>query len=260
MTFSEVVINHNYPGFNPVQFGHESCLPGHSYGPAVRNFWLLHYVVTGTGIFFREGKSYSVNPGEVFVIPPFVETFYKADKKNPWQYIWIGFQADGPITRIFDKAIINTPGLGGIFKDMRNIEHMDGGRSAFLSGKIWELVSLLLETSQDQPDNIEKAVHYINSEYMNSLSVSGLAKRFNLDRCYFSTLFTEKIGIPPSKYIIQLRLNKAAELMRVYREPPSVAAASVGYTDIYNFSKSFKKKFGCSPRQYISEYSKEMQS
>jgi ABC-2 type transport system ATP-binding protein len=45
-------------------------------------------------------------------------------------------------------------------------------------------------------------------------------------------------------------LEKAAELLTVYGQSPSTAGISVGYPDLYHFSKIFKKHFGVSPREY----------
>ena len=50
-TKPEIVIDQHYKGYNPVQFGSETCDPGHFFGPSVRTHWLLHYVVYGFGIF-----------------------------------------------------------------------------------------------------------------------------------------------------------------------------------------------------------------
>lgn len=247
----EIIIDNNYNGFNPVQFGYEECKPNHSFGPAVRNHWLLHFVNSGTGIFVRDGNTYNVAPGEIFVIPPYKETFYKADSEKPWHYTWIGFETDQPLPDVFQKPVIKFAGLDNVFEEMRNCRKFENGKSAYLSAKLWELMAIILDAGKTEPDCIEKAIHCINSEYMNDLTVSGLAQRFGLDRCYFSTLFTKTVGVSPSQYLIELRLKKAADLMLNYGESPSVAAMSVGYTDIYNFSKSFKKKYGLSPRQYI---------
>ncbi|MBQ7935081.1 MAG: AraC family transcriptional regulator [Clostridia bacterium] len=251
MKKSEIIINNGYSGFNPVQFGFEKCLPAKCFGPAVRTYWLLHYVVSGTGIFQREGKKYPVTAGEVFVIPPFLETFYQADCNDPWTYIWIAFETDEELPEVFHSPVIQVAGMGRIFEDMRRCQTMQNGKSAFLASRIWELIALVLESGKKQIDCIDKALHCIHSEYMNDLTVSNLAKRFNLDRCYFSTLFTRKVGVSPSTYLIHLRLEKAAELMLYHNESPTIAALSVGYSDLYHFSKSFKKKYGCSPRAYV---------
>jgi hypothetical protein len=83
MIFSDIIINEDYPGINPVSFGCQDCTASHFYGPAVRTHWLLHYVVSGTGIFRRDGQEYALFPGDMFVIPPFLETYYEADAGQP---------------------------------------------------------------------------------------------------------------------------------------------------------------------------------
>ncbi len=247
----EIIINEKYPGFNPIQFGYEDCTPSKSFGPTVRTFWLFHYVVSGTGIFQRNGETYQVKPGEIFVIPPFLETYYEADKEVPWKYIWVGFETNFDLPDIFHEPVIRCPGIGTIFEDMRHCQGMDSGKSAFISSRLWELISAVLESSKPKTNYIKKALHCIESEYMNDLNVKNLAERLNLDRCYFSTLFMQHTGVSPAQYILNFRLNHAADLMVSHGVSPSIAAASVGYNDIYNFSKMFKKKYGLSPRQYV---------
>lgn len=247
----EIIINEKYQGFNPIQFGYEDCKPSKSFGPTVRTFWLLHYVASGKGVFERNGERYEVNAGEIFVIPPFLETYYKADAENPWQYIWVGFETSFDLPDAFHLPVIRCPGVGTVFEDMRRCQDMDSGKSAFISSRLWELISIILESSKPKTDYIKKALHCIESEYMNELNVKILAEHLNLDRCYFSTLFTQHTGVSPAQYIMNYRLSCAADLMLTHGVSPTLAAASVGYSDIYNFSKMFKKKYGLSPRQYV---------
>lgn len=87
-------------------------------------------------------------------------------------------------------------------------------------------------------------------EYVNDITVQQVAEKVNLDRSYFSTLFKAEMGISPQKYLMNLRLEKAAELLTIYGESSTMAGISVGYPDLYHFSKIFKQHFGYSPREY----------
>lgn len=245
-----IIIDHHYHGLNPTQFGNENCAPGHSYGPAVRTHWLLHYVMSGCGVFVREGETYHPKAGDVFVIPPYVETYYAADRQTPWNYIWVGFTTDEELPPVLTQPILRHAGVGAIFEDMRRCYKLENGRSAFLSSRLWELISVLQEQEAPVMDYVQKALNCIHSEYMNGISVKEIAERLNLNRCYFSTLFRETQGIPPQQYLLQLRMERAAELLTLHGERPSVVCASVGYPDLYNFSKAFKSYFGMSPRNY----------
>ena len=249
MEHSEIIINQHYAGFNPCLFGHEKCEPSHSYGPAMRPYWLLHYVVSGCGRFTREGITYEITAGQIFVIPPYVEIYYESDQKRPWKYIWIGFTTKD-IPEVFQKPVISCPSAEAVFQEMLSCNAQENGRSAFLSSCIWKLVSLLLEETQHKPDYIDKAINYMHSDYASGITVQKLADSLGLNRSYFYTLFTTQMGVSPSEYLIHLRLKKAAEFMTIYHKSPTTAAMSVGYNDIYHFSKLFKKYYGMSPREY----------
>ena len=118
--YSEIVINKAYHGINPILFGYQTCEPSHAYGPVARTHWLFHFVVSGHGIFRIGGRDYQLSKGMMFVIPPFVETYYEADAEAPWEYIWIGFTGEPPLAlsdtytvpqalRIFESILITLP-------------------------------------------------------------------------------------------------------------------------------------------------------
>ena len=246
-----IVMDAHYGGLNPVQLGQQSCEPGYAFGPAVRTHWLLHYVHSGTGRFLREGVTYPVNPGEIFVIPPYLETWYAADEERPWKYTWIGFEADGTLPEILSRSVISCPEAGELFDEMLSCDRMENGRSAFLAGCLWKLMSLFLERGDRKPDYVDKAIHCMRSEYAGGITVQEVADRLGIDRSYFSALFSGRTGMPPSEYLVRLRLSRAAELMKLHGERPSTAAISVGYQDLYHFSRIFKKYYGLSPRSWM---------
>lgn len=251
MFHAEVIVDQKYFGLNPVQFGHEDCKPGHSFGPFVRTHWLLHYVQSGKGIFEREGKKYKVSEGDIFVIPPYKQTYYEADLKQPWEYTWIGFTS-GELFLNTLPAVIRIQSAEKIFREMSQCANLGAGKSAFLSSKLWELFSFYLEGKpEEEPDYVKYALNRIQTEYMNGIKIESIASELHIDRSYLSTLFSRYMGVSIKDYLTDLRLNKAAELMKEYGQSPSSAAFSTGYSDIYNFSKMFKKKFGVSPRNFM---------
>ncbi len=256
MVHSEMVDNENLAGFNPIQFGYEDCKPSHFYGPALREYWLLHYVVKGKGIFVKGGKTHVLSSGDIFVIAPYEETYYEADRDDPWHYIWIGFTAD-TLPCDLSAPVLHCPEARKVFEDAKNCKYLSRGKSAFLSAKLWELASLLLDAKRERADYVDEALDYINAEFMNKLTVQGISKKLNIDRSYFSNIFKNKVGMPPQKYLTELRLTKAAELMTVYGQTPMVAAYSVGYQDLFAFSKIFKNKYGISPREYVKRSKKQ---
>lgn len=249
---NEFIINENYKDFNPLLFGSENCMPNWSFGPTKREYWLLHYVVSGKGIFRRENTTYNIKAGDIFVIPPYIETYYQADKEKPWHYIWVGFTTSNEkLLKPFLYPIIKCNNAGEIFITMLDCLNMENGKSAFLSSCIFKLYSALLETNdKSSNDYVDKALNYIHAEYMKKISVNEIAGLLNLNRSYLTVLFKNKIGDTPGQYILNYRLQKAANLMLTHGETPSNVAIYCGFSDLYSFSKAFKKKFGCSPKNY----------
>lgn len=251
MEFNEAVITKSYSDLVPVNFGYENCAPGHSFGPAVRSFWLIHYVASGFGTFSREGTTYRIGPGQMFVIPPSEVTIYTADTKKPWTYHWVAFTCEGDLPLPLE-AVITCPKAGEIFERMKNSRGFENGRSAQIRGLVWQLFGVLLEQNKQDTDYIGDAVSYMNTEYVNGITVGNVAQQLGLNRSYFSDYFKKRMGISPSRFLTNLRMEKAADLI-LSGKKPSVAAASVGYEDIFAFSKAFKRHFGVCPREYASK-------
>lgn len=252
MQNSVFVKDENYIDLNPMQFGYETCKPDKSFGPAVRTHWIIHYVVSGQGLFKIGENTYNVKTGEMFVIPPFVETYYEADSENPWEYIWIGFTTKSDITKHLTD-IMKYPEAEKIFNSMKKCENYTSGRSAYLCAQLWNLFALFSEGKDEKKDYVDTALEFIHSNYMEDITVEKIAKFLNLDRTYFSVIFRKQTGLSPKQYIIRHRMKIASSLLTKKNTEISVIANSVGYTDLYNFSKMFKRHFGISPTKYAKE-------
>ena len=87
--------------------GYAYCEPLHSYGPAVRPNYLLHYIMSGKGIYQIDGATHTLGKGEGFLIEPNKQTFYQADVQEPWSYLWIGFDGSNV------ERCLRTIGLDG---------------------------------------------------------------------------------------------------------------------------------------------------
>lgn len=240
-------------GINPISYGQQKCDGGFSVA-VPRPYWLLHYVISGKGTYSTCGTEYSVSPSQIFVIRPHQVHSYKADEQNPWHYMWVAFDSDAKLPALLGTDVFAAPAAGRIFSDMLTATQLECGKEEFISGKIWELVSLLLRMEQGMtsPSNryVIGAKEYISQNYMNPIKVTDIAKTLNLDRSYFSTVFKNQTGMSPQQYLCEYRLERAAEILAKGSMSVSEAAYSSGYGDIVNFSRMFKKHFGIAPSKY----------
>ena len=91
---------------------------------------------------------------------------------------------------------------------------------------------------------------YIAENYQDGITLSELARKFNLSAGHLSNLFHEESGESFSDYLNMIRLNKAKELLKTTDDKIYQIADQLGFNDAYYFSSWFKKLVGASPTTY----------
>jgi AraC-like DNA-binding protein/mannose-6-phosphate isomerase-like protein (cupin superfamily) len=247
-------------------YGIEECSPGHSFGPALRDHFLIHYIISGRGIFQVNDKSYNLEKNQGFLICPGIITYYEADNSEPWVYTWVGFQGlkaeaylkSADLDQNNPVFTCGSPVIEKCFQDMLNSGKYKHASDLRLQGILGILLSELIENlgvNIIPKDNykdiyIKRAIQFIETNYSRNITVSDMAKHIGLNQNYFSTLFKKILGIPPQEYIMKYRINKACELLKNDNLSVSDISRSVGYNDPLGFSKIFKQIKGMSPKAF----------
>jgi iron complex transport system substrate-binding protein len=104
-------------------------------------------------------------------------------------------------------------------------------------------------------DCIFKIKHYLDANFSRPINMEQLAESVNLNPSYMSTAFRKYVGRSPQQYLIDVRLERAAELLVNEGYAVGLAAAACGYPDVYHFSKIFRKRYGVSPTAYCKQQS-----
>lgn len=104
-----------------------------------------------------------------------------------------------------------------------------------------------------QDDVIENVKIYMRHNYQKNLTQDFIASLFYLNRSYLSTLFKQRTGVKFIDYLNDIRIEKAAELLRNSDRKMYHISKAVGYDNPKYFFRIFKKKKGCSPEQYRNE-------
>jgi iron complex transport system substrate-binding protein len=102
----------------------------------------------------------------------------------------------------------------------------------------------------NQETPIQKAVHYIRENYNTKLQREYLAHLTGYHPHYLSKQFGKETGQSISDYILQLRMDKAKELLSITSSHINEIAAKVGYQDALYFSRKFKQATGMHPTEY----------
>ncbi len=254
MLIEQMIENLQLKDINPLICGSQDCPESHSYGPATRSYHLMHYVHSGRGILFNERGEHKIQKGQIFMIHPYEVTTYVADGTDPWSYSWIGFDANEYIASLLAGDVYEAENCASLFKDMNKMKR-GSGRELYLCGKIYEVLATLEPVlSNDREDSssryVRMAKNYIESNYHKDVRVSQIAENLGLDRSYFTHLFTAEEKMSPQQYLLRLRMAKAIELLENSEQQVGEIALQVGYPDVTNFSRMFKRHLGLSPSDY----------
>lgn len=246
--------------------------PLHSFGPALKPHYLIHYILSGKGKFSIGGEVYPLEAGYGFLITPDELAFYQADEEEPWTYVWVGFSGTQAAEYIENIGLsVRQPvfksdaseELYQIVKDM--MEHNTFGLSNDLrrNGQLGVFLSVIAEGSRVEKANeadraniyVRKAVSFIQSNYCNPIKVTDVAEYVCINRSYLYTLFQNSLGMSPQQFLTTFRITKATELLQLTALPIESIALSCGYRDPLVFTKAFRQMKKMSP----SNYRKEMQ-
>ena len=94
--------------FSIYQIGYEKCEPTHFFGPTIRDFYVLHFLVSGKGEDQVRGRTIPLKKGDCFLVIPNEPIFYRADPEDPYlamaqRLVFSSF--NGPVTRRIDRGI-----------------------------------------------------------------------------------------------------------------------------------------------------------
>lgn len=132
-------------------------------------------------------------------------------------------------------------------------------------GYYFECVSLLykifaeLQKQNYIPQNqylaIKPAIDYINENFLKEkISMNHLASICKMSDSYLKKLFIKKFNLPPIKYIIQLKINYACDLLMSGLYSITEVAEICSYVNVYYFSRQFKEYMGITPTDFINKY------
>jgi len=129
---------------------------------------------------------------------------------------------------------------------------IDRNETDALLEKIYDLVSNNKNSEKHVIDNkdFQDLIYYINTHYMEKLTLNELSKQYYFNSNYLCLLFKKHLNTSFSNYIFEIRMEKAKELLLDYRYSVSDVAQKVGYSEYSYFNRSFKKYFGITPSAF----------
>lgn len=249
--------------------GRQQCSAGFSRGQEVRDFYLIHYVIKGSGVYTLNGISYPVKAGETFLIYPNMPINYVADQDDPWEFCWVGF--NGTDARLLMNATRFSPQtpvislsqpdrmlelLLDIYVARGNLPH----EIITMTARLYSLLAFLIEDgtgvlprrTRCGVEHVQHACDYIAKHYANRISVEDVAMHLGICRSQLYRIFKQHTAMSPQKYLTEFRMRQACNLMSSRSMTVKEIAYSVGFDDPLYFSTVFRASMGQTPTQYMA--------
>lgn len=254
-----------------ISCGWEKCTPEQSYGPGVRRYYTIHFVLSGQGYFYMNNRKYTLKAGQCFFIPPVTSSLYKAEPSDSWTYIWICFNGENaPILCEHCHLTEETPvqQLNSVLPyqetilEMMTHPQLTPSSEAYIQSGLYRIIALLEEefhasyTTMESNENfyITQAVDYIKKSPLQNITVTDVADYLHISRSHLYGLFKKHLGTTPQAFLTSAKIINARELLTVTDIPVSSVAFSCGYQNPFAFSRAFKKETGMTPREYREKY------
>lgn len=242
--------------------GWEICCPMHTFGPAIRQHYLVHYVTRGKGRLWMNDTCYVIEKDTMFLIRPGITCVYQADKDDPWEYCWIcidGYDVENMLNNsgfdkvnllFFDKSNgeVRDAMLNFIFyfSKYKNNEYMLLSRLYNIFGHM----KIQMKKQQAKSIHVKRAIDYIYENYSKNISVTDIANYLGIDRTYLYRLFKEEYNMSPQKYLLNFRLKAAMNKLEGGNMSIAEIAYSCGFNDASAFCHQFKKVYKDTPLNY----------
>ena len=247
--------------------GEEFCLPLHFNGPKIRERLLFHFIVSGKGILKMKDNVWHLTANQGFIIPDSSIVFYQADKKDPWHYFWLRLTSED--ADAFYKSLSLSPEnpvynarqnneIYPKFKALFRAVSKDNTNPLTVTSVLYAFLAELQASSLQRKDvhvtlqeeyALRARLYILNQYHKESLTIAELSTHIGLNRSYLTRLFKSVYQTSPQDFLIQVRMNKAKDLLQKTNFPVTIIGNSVGYSDVFTFSKTYKKIFGISPTE-----------
>ncbi len=252
-------------GLSVYNTGYEQCDSGQIWGPALRDHYLIHYVVSGGGILRCNGQEYTVSAGMLFIIFPSQVASYQADANDPWQYNWVGFNgADArrlvKLTGLSKDQPVwysNTPDeTCRLIRGIADASDNTAAADAEMVGRLYLFLAHLIKRSRNQSTGdahqtyVNNALRYIQYNYASNIGVADIARYVGISRSQLYRAFLQDFGVSPHAYLQTYRINEACSLLRDPAYSVAEVAGSVGFNDPLYFSRVFKSIKEVTPSDY----------
>ena len=230
--------------------------------------YLLLYSLSGSGLIKYREREFVIQPLQAFFIHCQEYQYYRTGPEDAWEFLWFHF--NGPSCKCYFE-LINGDGFNII--DLSEPSRITGQFNEILSLSSDSNITADIRSSSAMTDILSKmaikrlspshnaslahydkminsTISYIQSRYNQKINISDLTKMVHISEYHFLRIFKKYTGISPYEYITNYRINKSKTLLGETSLSINEIAFEVGFNNINNYIRSFKKLVGTTPMNY----------
>lgn len=259
-------------GLWPIRAGHNKAKSNYKMGPRMITYYSIHFILDGEGLFSQNETNKKIQQGDLFCLLPNQTHQYSSNPDRPLKMFWLAFDGKQVIPLLkrigvtnystHVKGILNEELIEIIDELAAHFKKADEDDDLFGLSVIYKLFhGLSIQSKQKNltpttPRNwLQKSQEYMDMHFAENISIKDVAKYVGIHRSYFTASFVNEVGVTPGKYLLSLKMNRAIELISEKTHTITEIALSLGYSDLYSFSRAFKNHYNVSPNQYLTKES-----
>lgn len=227
----------------------------------------FYYVEEGEIVVQIYGRTIKAGPGDLMLIPAQTVHSCWLTKESYAEKLWCHFSLRDTSGEFFERFVLepvlhvpNRTVVKKLFRQLFSSHDMPSPQRELTStAAICALVQYYFEHSEVDlceilPDRIKQVANYIERHHAENITLEQLAQVAGYSITHLSRCFCDVMGMPPIRYLNNVRIEKAKYLLELSDEPIGKIMDQCGFTDAAYFSRYFKKMLGHSPQIYRELY------
>ena len=240
--------------------------PRQVYGPGMRLHYQLYAVLSGKGILQIDNEIYHLQEGDTVFILPGTRIYLEADEYTPWKLAWTAFSgeqsgaylkeqvySDSPVRNFSDSA----EQLSRYILHLVSVFERENSRLMEITGALLQLLSFMIpspKASIRRKDikqyHLGRAKKYLEENYCYDIRIQDISHQLGIDRSYVYRLFMELEDKSPSDYLLDIRMDKACEMLKDEKNSVAEAAYTCGFADPESLTYHFLQRLQMTPEDY----------
>ncbi len=225
------------------------------------DYFIFEYILSGVGHIVCDGKEYTVNAGDMYILPYGSTHKYYAEKSDPFEKIWINVHGNiiKTVMRAYSidgKVVFKNSGCKALFYELFHIAENTSFNDDIcytVADIIFRMINKVAqsENTKSHVSSVAKqAKIMLDDNLYGNITVDKIAETLVVSKAHIISEFKKYYGVTPYVYYIENKLNVAKDMLATSSMRISEIAETLGFCEQNYFSSLFKKKVGVSPDAY----------